>query len=119
MVAGNKNSERIRIREAYLQMAETARYRPQAPSDGLGNIELSPEELEDSERLAREASEYAVAFVNEEDTRQFHIGVSNYATNRAFVYTIEAARALCSGKSWLALRLLEMAIEDVKQAERA
>jgi hypothetical protein len=42
--------------------------------------------------------------------------VSDYTTNRALVYTIEAARLLCCGASGVthALKLLEMAVEEVR-----
>jgi hypothetical protein len=73
-----------------------AKYRPAAPSDGYGSIQLSPEELRDQERLYREAVEYAVRFRREEDRCTFRIGCSSYTTNRAFVLSIEAARLLCS-----------------------
>ena len=49
----------MRFAETYLMMARTG-YRPAAPSDGLGNIQL------DEERLYREAAEYALKFNREE-----------------------------------------------------
>lgn len=113
-------TEHDRIREAYFQMGEKAKYRPQAPSDGFGNIQLTEEEIADPKRLAEEASAYADRFITEEHTREFAIGLSNYRTNRAFVYTIEAARILCCGLGGeaYAIKLLEMAVEDVKNAIR-
>jgi hypothetical protein len=83
-----------------------------------------------------EARYYAARFIQEEDSLQFHIGVSNWKTNRALVYfhigvsnwktnralvyTIEAARALCRGEEdERALRLLEMAIDEVKTETEA
>ncbi len=112
------NGEHPRIKEAYLQMVSEAKYRPNAPSDGFGNIQLSEEELKNAERLDDEAHQYASNFIAEENGTKFHIGISNYKTNQAFVYSIEAARNLCSGK-WgaeVALRLLKMAVRDVEQA---
>jgi hypothetical protein len=113
-------SEHNRIREAYLQMAEKAKFRPEAPSDGFGNIQLEEPELLDSARLAKEADAYATRFIAEENTTQFHVGVSNFTTNRALVYTIEAARLLCGGSSGdaYAQKLLEMAVEEVKSARK-
>jgi hypothetical protein len=115
------NAEFDRIREAYLAIAKRVRYRPQAPSDGFGNIQLTEKEILDQARLESEASEYAKRFLEEEDRRTFHIGVSNFATNRAFVYTIEAAKLLCGTTASLPLvrKLLEMALDDVKQTDRA
>ncbi len=107
-----------RFSEAYLLMGERARYRPQAPSDGFGNICLSRDELNDTSRLMKEARDYALAFDAEEDTRQFHIGCSNFTTNRAFVWSIEAARQLAAGGDGdqPALKLLEMATAEVRAA---
>src|SRR5260370_40836770 len=107
-------NEHQRIREAYLKMAEEAHYRPAAPSDGFGSTYLSNEELSDSNRLEEEASGYATAFINEEDRVRFRIGVSNFKTNRALVYTIEAARLLCGSDDARAMKLLNMAIEDIQ-----
>jgi hypothetical protein len=47
-----------RFAEAYLAMAGQARYRPQAPGDGFGNILLT--QCGDVERLHREAVNYAL-----------------------------------------------------------
>jgi hypothetical protein len=116
---GGKKAEHGRICEAYIQMATVGRYRPLAPSDGLGNIELSDEEMQDQQRLKDEAIRYADNFIRIEDAGgDFHIGVSDFKTNRGLVYTIEAAGLLCAGQTLGALRLLEMAIDDVKQAEQ-
>jgi hypothetical protein len=119
MPASN-DPEHERICEAYLQMAERANFRPYAPGDGMGNTELSPSELRDSNRLAEEASAYAEKFIAEENTRKFHIGVSNFETNRAFVYLIEACRCLCAGASGepVALDLLQMAVDEIKTRRR-
>ena len=107
-------SEFDRIREAYITMASRVNYRPAAPNDGMGTIELSTKELNDEKRLSREASDYAKRFMAEENTRSFVIGVSQYGFNRALVYTIEAARLLCAGESALAFKLLEMAAEEAR-----
>jgi hypothetical protein len=111
--------ERIqRFAEAYLRMAEQAKYRPQAPSDGFGNIQLSLEQTKDPARLRRECVDYAHRFSAEEDKRCFDIGCSDFRTNRAFVWTIEAARQLASGSDGneTALKLLGMATREVQRA---
>lgn len=115
------DTEHERIREAYLRMAERAEYRPQAPSDGFGNIQLSESELADQKRLDAEASDYATRFMEEENSLRFNIGVSNFETNRALVYTIEAARLLCGGSlsNSHAVKLLEMAVEEVKETTKS
>jgi hypothetical protein len=109
-----------RYREAYLHMARNTRYRPQAPSDGHGNIQLMPDDLHDPARLDEEATLYADKFASEEDTLQFWIGCSDFETNRAFIWTIEAARVLASGDlgNRTAIKLLEMALAEVKRASR-
>jgi len=105
-----------RFFDAYIQMAKKAKYRPEAPNEGMGSVELIEEELKDQDRLRQEAVAYAKRFLEEQDSCSFRIGVSNYDTNRAFVYAIEAARLLCGGHSAapIALKLLEMAATDVQ-----
>jgi hypothetical protein len=108
----------VRFAQAYLMMAH-AQYRPQAPSDGFGNVQLSTEEYNDEARLYREAVHYAAVFNrDEDDNRDFHIGCSNWETNRAFVLSIEAARLLASGSDGddCAVRLLELAIKEIAGA---
>lgn len=107
-----------RFYEAYLAMAQTARYRPAAPGDGCGGLYLTKAELADPMVLAAEAKKYAVAFCNEEDSLGFAIGCTNYETNRATIYAIEAARQMCGGTdgNMTALRLLTMALAELKAA---
>jgi hypothetical protein len=112
-----KTGEFARVREAYLNMATEGRYRPQAPGDGMGSVDLNDEELADAARLDQEASEYAAGFIRDEDAGQFNIGTSNYQTNRALVYVIEAAKSLCGGQNQVSLRLLKMAIKEINEAE--
>ena len=76
----------MRFAQAYLMMAD-AKYRPAAPSDGCGNIQLTSEQYADKNRLYLEAVTYAMKFASVEDgDMNFHIGCSNYNTNRAFVF---------------------------------
>jgi hypothetical protein len=107
----------MRFAQTYLAMAH-AKYRPAAPSDGFGNIQLSREQYEDQQRLYQEAVKYACAFVREEDDHSFHIGCSNYSTNRAFVLCIEAARLLAGGSDGnpFAMRLLKLALKEIQAA---
>ena len=109
-------SEYARIIEAYKTMAAEARYRPAAPGDGCGSVYLTPEQEGDPSLLESEAATYAKRFLAMENTLSFRIGVSNYETNRALVYTIEAARALCAGiADDLAEDLLEMALAELRR----
>jgi hypothetical protein len=113
-------TEFARIVEAYKSMANEARYRPAAPGDGCGSVYLTKEECKDRELLQREAEKYAKQFIETEDKDfgKFRIGVSNYETNRALVYVIEAARSLCGGVDDLAVDLLEMAMAEVRAESR-
>ena len=107
-----------RLREAYIAMSKRAKYRPAAPIDGCGNITLPDEVLADPQQLGKEAAHYATEFINE--GYRFWIAVSDFSTNRALVYTIESARNLCGGLRSIdtAIRLLEMALAEAKQAKR-
>src|ERR1700730_13731613 len=98
--------------EAYISMATAAKYRPAAPGDGLGHVSLTEEELSDPGRLQKEARDYARQFYTEECTGNFHIGRSNFTTNCALVYAIEAARLVCGGGGGggFVMRLFEMAL---------
>lgn len=106
-----------RVKDAYFSMAKKARYRPAAPGNGFGDVNLSDEQLADKGILDKEAEEYAIEFQKEEDSWKFNIGLSNFRTNRAFVYTIEAARALAGASDKLARELLVMAISDIDDAQ--
>lgn len=107
----------LRQAEAYLAMAAIG-YRPAAPGDGMGGINLSDDDIADEDLLLDEAVEYAIRFNAEETGAKFQIGVSNYRTNRAFVMTIEAARLLAGGSDEWAVKLLNMALEDIAQSKR-
>jgi hypothetical protein len=101
-----------RFKEAYRQMSEVARYRPAAPSDGMGNI---VRELNDPEDLEKEAWRYARKIYQQDEDTLFEIhGCSNYTTNRALVYILEAAGCLCGAQNVTALKLLDMAIKEIK-----
>ena len=108
-----------RFVEAYEMMAREGRYRPAAPGDGVGGISLAATELADPERLHREAQKYAQDFYAADNKMEHHTGCSNFSTNRAFVFVIEAARLLCSGSDGnpYALKLLEMATREIKAAD--
>jgi hypothetical protein len=109
-----------RITEAYLAMAGKCRYRPGAPNDGLGGIKLTPEELRDPARLQQEAQAYAIRFLDEENSGGlFFLGLSDWRTNRALVYTVEAARLLTGGSPDVAVELLSLAVEEIRRETRA
>jgi hypothetical protein len=96
------------FRQAYLQMAPF--YRSAAPGDRMGHVSLTPEQRRDPKRLEREAAEYAAQFIAEEDTWKLRIGCSDHRMNRAFKWTIEAARLLAGGDgNGPAIKLLKLA----------
>lgn len=95
--------------EAYLLMAEKARYRPQAPSDGLGHITADLDDLD----IDQEARAYAQRFWDSEDDRYWFIGCANFSQRKAMVYLIEAARACCSANPALAADLTDLAVAEL------
>jgi hypothetical protein len=84
------------FRSAYLIMAKAANYRPQAPTDGCGHVQLSAAQLRDRDLLCSEATEYALQFLVEEDEGCFFIGCTDFtpAADRALCWIVEAARQL-------------------------
>jgi hypothetical protein len=105
------------IRMAYKAMATKIKYRPSAPSDGLGNVAVPEEEL----NMEREAAKYAARWWKSEDDRTFFIGCCDYRTRPASIFAIEAARLMCSGGSGnpYALKLLKMAVKELEDLANA
>ena len=115
-------SARERFAEAYKMLAELG-YRPDAPSDGLGNITVPYTELD----LDAEAREYARRFEEEEDTGHYWGGCTDYRFNRAAVLALEAFRLMNAGRFWgpddetgagLVPALLRKAAEEYERALR-
>ena len=100
------------IATAYKIMAAKARYRPAAPSDGLGNITVPGNELD----LSREALQYADDWWGSEDGLDSRIGCCNFETRPATIFAIEAARQMCSGNGGnaTALKLLKLAVKELE-----
>jgi hypothetical protein len=97
---------------AYLRMNRDAKYRPAAPSDGMGNITEPIENL----NLHKEAHTYAEHWDESEDSLNFFIGCGDFETRQALIFTIEAAKNLCAGRlgDHVALKLLKMAVKEVE-----
>ena len=95
-------------------MAKRAKYRPAAPSDGCGHIQLTNEEFHNPERLQREARQYAAQFLAEDDAMEYPMGCPDGAGNRAFCFIIEAAREICGAAPHVAEKLLRMALAELK-----
>jgi len=92
-------------------MAKKARYRPYAPSDGLGNISLTDAELADPGRPEREAATAALIF-DDDDKEHLHavIGCVNGDSAAAMFYCLQAAEVCCTGSGELpiAIALLKL-----------
>jgi hypothetical protein len=110
-MSGLTRPELEQIEAAYRAMAREARYRPAAPSDGLGNITVPEAELD----LDAEARGYAERWWAEEDEGTFLIGCANWSERVAMIYAVEAARLCCGGfdSRRYALRLLQMAVREL------
>lgn len=98
------------VSDAYRQMAVDARYRPAAPSDGLGNITVPIEQLD----IRMEAQRYAVNWWRQEEQQNYPIGCPDFSDRPALIFTVEAARAICGVNRELAISLLELALTDLK-----
>lgn len=99
------------IAAAYRRMAIEARYRPAAPSDGLGNVTLPLEELD----IDAEAQRYVADWWTQENAGSFAVGCANYPLRPAMIFALEAARLCCSTEDAVpfARRLLELALEEL------
>jgi hypothetical protein len=102
------------IRSAYKMMGEKAKYRPAAPSDGMGNITVPTETL----NIEKEAANYAQRWRKDENNFTFSIGNSSFSTRRASIFTVEAARMMAIGTlgDRTALKLLRMAVKELDAA---
>jgi hypothetical protein len=106
------------VRQAYLKMAPF--YRPEAPSDGGGRIELTVEELRDLDRLDQEARDYALAFVCQDEAARFRISgrpQPHHPINPAVVWALEAVYLLCAGAEGnaTATKLLRLALKQIER----
>lgn len=99
------------ITDAYRRMAKEARYRPAAPSDGIGNITGRLD-------LAAEVAAYTKSWWAEEEAQDYPIGCPSYRDRPALIWTVEAARLICGGyptnSRRAAARLLRMAADDLE-----
>jgi hypothetical protein len=100
------------IRLTYKAMATNAKYRPSAPSDGLGNMPVPEAAL----NLEHEAYRYAEKWWASEDDRTFYVGCCDFRTRPATIFAIVAARLMCSGQGGnsYALKLLKMAVKELE-----
>jgi hypothetical protein len=101
------------IRSAYKDMASQEKYRPAAPSDGLGNITVPVAEL----NIEREAAAYAEQWWKQEDHCVFNLGCCDFRTRRAAIFATEAAHLMNGGSAGnsYALILLRMAAKELER----
>lgn len=99
------------LTSTYKRMARVARYRPGAPSDGMGNIVVPIKDLD----IKSESREFVTDYMSEENTGTFDIGYANFEDRPTLMLTVEAARAICGGNLTLVARLLRLALEDVEE----
>lgn len=101
-------SDKRRIAAVYDRMANGARYRPAAPSDGFGNIN-GPLDID------RERVRYASQWQAEEDSQTYYLGCPDYPDLPALVYIVEAARCLNGMQHETAARLLRWALTEIER----
>jgi hypothetical protein len=101
--------------EAYLRMARELNYRPGAPGDGFGSVDLDEEQLANQKRLEDEAVKFARRFRAAEDDHRFQIGISHSETHEALVFLIQAARESCGSDITLALDLSRTAVAQLEE----
>ena len=106
-----------RFTQAYLEMVRIAHYRPGAPSDGMGSILLSSNELRDPDMLASEAEHYGREMNACDQAAKFTLfGCTDYRYNRVFVYLLNACTLCFSGDDGRGTirKLLQLALQDLE-----
>jgi hypothetical protein len=105
-----------RFFKAYIRMANDARVRMAAPSDGLGNVQLSEAELEDPQVLRDEALRYAERMYECDEKTSYDIaGCVHGEWALALAYTFEATKLMCAGGNSRPIeQLLQMAIDEIR-----
>jgi hypothetical protein len=107
------------IKDAYIKMATAKAYRPEAPSDGFGNIELSNEDLADPIRLEMEGWWAAATFYKADEELRFVIhGCTDGRLAATMYLALQAAQLCCGGLSQGRIRtILELAIAALPEGE--
>lgn len=103
------------IVQTYAQMADEARYRPGAPSDGFGHIVTGDDWLD----AQKEALGYAKAWWKEEDAGAYQVGCPSFENRPALILAIEAARLIAAGDTGRAARLMELSQQHLTPMEPA
>lgn len=110
--------ERIRaVKDAYLRMAHF--YRPEAPSDGFGNIQLDDDGRADPVRLEMEGWLAGLKWRDADDRMDFSVqGCADFRNVPAMYLMLQAAQLCCSGPEPAIRKLLQMAIEALPKEEK-
>lgn len=105
------------VEDIYRRMAEQAKYRPAAPSDGFGGLLVEDESELD---LDAEAADFAERWRDAEDSGSYHIGSCSKQDRPGFIFAIEAAKLVAgTGSNGHAARLLRMAADELDPAQDA
>jgi hypothetical protein len=108
------------VRDAYLAMvAAKPSYRPEAPSDGFGQIDLDDDQLEDPVRLEMEAIWAARQFYDDDEKMIFETNGCTDGRLAATMYlALQAAQRCCGGISGGRIRkILELALAALPDGE--
>jgi hypothetical protein len=99
------------ITDAYKTMAREADYRRAAPLDEPDYIAADLPTLD----LEEEARQYAGFWWKQEESQEYVIGCPHSQNRQAMIYAVEAAGAMCAGADGLAIDLLKLALEAMRQ----
>lgn len=100
--------------DAYKQMANEARYRPAAPSDGMGHITVPLAQLD----LNKEALEWTGWWLGGREEEAYKlVGCADFHERAALAMVIEAASCLCGVMYRPAARLLRLAADMLDKAQ--
>jgi hypothetical protein len=104
--------------EAYKAMSLYVKYRPQAPSDGMGSLLMTKKEIENPDILDLEAKAYAreLAECDYELEWTLH-GCLDYKCAKVFVYIFNAATLCFSGEINLVKKLLQLALLEIENTK--
>jgi hypothetical protein len=98
---------------AYVKMAKI--YRPEAPSDGFGNIPYSRKEMADPGILNMEAKAAALKWGEADDDMEHKIiGCSSGSTAAAQYLALQAAQKCCAGTHKDIRAILQLAIATLR-----
>lgn len=105
-----------RFETTYKLMASKARYRPAAPSDGIGNITVPMADLD----LDQEAADWATAWLTWRENQILAVvGCASYEQRAILAVVIEAASCICGMANRPAILLLRLAADLLEKQGRS